>query len=393
MGYVTNSKLSTNNQKPFIMNRIYFDNAATTALSPEVLETMMPYLTEKFGNPSSIYSYGRETRMAVEAARKSVAKMLNAHPAEIFFTSGGTESSNTAIQASVRDLGCRHIITSPIEHHAVSHTVEHLDNMDVVKVSLVKLLPNGHVDLDDLEKLLAASEEKTLVTLMHANNEIGNLLDIHAVGNLCKLYNAIFHSDTVQTVGHFPFDLRNTPVHFITGSAHKFHGPKGVGILYINENVRIKPIVHGGAQERNMRAGTENIYGIVGFARALELATENFETDSAYIGTLKYYMYDELKKNIKGVAFNGDVLGNSLYTVLSVSFPKTEKSEMILFNLDINNICASGGSACTSGAEQGSHVIRAVNNNPNQVTVRFSFSKHNTKAEVDTVIEKLKTLV
>lgn len=393
MGYVTNSKLSTNNQKPFIMNRIYFDNAATTALSPEVLETMMPYLTEKFGNPSSIYSYGRETRMAVEAARKSVAKMLNAHPAEIFFTSGGTESSNTAIQASVRDLGCRHIITSPIEHHAVSHTVEHLDNMDVVKVSLVKLLPNGHVDLDDLEKLLAASEEKTLVTLMHANNEIGNLLDIHAVGNLCKLYNAIFHSDTVQTVGHFPFDLRNTPVHFITGSAHKFHGPKGVGILYINENVRIKPIVHGGAQERNMRAGTENIYGIVGFARALELATENFETDSAYIGTLKYYMYDELKKNIKGVAFNGDVLGNSLYTVLSVSFPKTEKSEMILFNLDINNICASGGSACTSGAEQGSHVIRAVNNNPNQVTVRFSFSKHNTKAEVDAVIEKLKTLV
>ncbi len=375
------------------MQRIYFDNAATTSLDPQVLETMMPYLTEKFGNPSSIYSYGRETRMAVEAARKSVAKILNAHPAEIFFTSGGTESSNTAIQASIRDLGCRHIITSPVEHHAVSHTVQHLDNLDVVKVSYVKLLPNGHVDLEDLERLLAASEEKTLVTLMHANNEIGNILDINAVGELCKLYNAIFHSDTVQTVGHFPFNLRNTPVHFITGAAHKFHGPKGVGILYINENVRIKPFVHGGAQERNMRAGTENIYGIVGFAKALELATENYETDSAHIGTLKYYMHDQLKKNIKGVGFNGDVLGDSLYTVLSVSFPKTEKSEMILFNLDINNICASGGSACTSGAEQGSHVIRAINNNPNQVTVRFSFCKHNTKEEVDEVVEKLKTLV
>ena len=375
------------------MNRIYFDNAATTALDPTVLETMMPYLTEKFGNPSSIYSYGRETRMAIETARKSVAKILNAHPAEIFFTSGGTESSNTAIQASIRDLGCKHIITSPIEHHAVSHTAQHLDNMDVVKVSYVKLLPNGHIDLENLENLLAASEEKTLVTLMHANNEIGNILDINAVGELCKLYNAIFHSDTVQTVGHFPFDLRNTPVHFITGAAHKFHGPKGVGILYINENVRIKPFVHGGAQERNMRAGTENIYGIVGFAKALELATENYEADSAHIGTLKYYMHEQLKKNIKGVGFNGDVLGDSLYTVLSVSFPKTEKSEMILFNLDINNICASGGSACTSGAEQGSHVIRAINNNPNQVTVRFSFSKHNTKEEVDAVVEKLKTLV
>jgi cysteine desulfurase len=374
-------------------SRIYFDNAATTALDPQVLETMMPYLTEKFGNPSSIYSYGRETRMAIESARKSVAKILNAHPAEIFFTSGGTESSNTAITAAIRDLGCKHIITSPIEHHAVSHSVDHIASLNIAKVSLVKLLPNGHIDIEDLEKLLAASDEKTLVTLMHANNEIGNILDLHAVGNLCKLYNAIFHSDTVQTVGHFPFDLRNTPVHFVTGAAHKFHGPKGVGILYINENVKIKPLVHGGAQERNMRAGTENLYGIVGFAKALEMATVTYEEDSASIGTLKYYMMDELKKNIAGVSFNGDVLGRSLYTVLSVSFPKTEKSEMILFNLDINNICASGGSACTSGADQGSHVIRAINNNPNQVTVRFSFSKHNNKAEVDAVVERLKSLV
>jgi cysteine desulfurase len=373
--------------------RIYFDNAATTAIDKEVFNAMVPFLENHFGNPSSIYSYGRETRIAIESARKSVAKILNAHPAEIFFTSGGTESSNTAIQSAVRDLGCRHIITSAIEHHAVSHTVSHFDNIDLVNVSYVKLLPNGHVDMEDLEKLLAASDEKTLVTLMHANNEIGNMLDIYAVGELCKLYNAIFHSDTVQTVGHFPFDLRNTPIHFITGAAHKFHGPKGVGLLYINENVRIKPFIYGGGQERNMRAGTENVYGIVGFAKALELATQQYESESASIGTLKYYMYEELKKHIEGVSFNGDVLGNSLYTVLSVSFPKTEKSEMILFNLDINNICASGGSACTSGSDQGSHVIRAINNNPNQVTVRFSFSKFNTKEEVDSVVAQLKQLI
>ena len=373
--------------------RIYLDNAATTSLDKEVLDAMMPYLTEQFGNPSSIYSYGRETRLAIEQARKTVAKILHAHPAEIFFTSGGTESSNTAINAAVRDLGCRHIITSPIEHHATLHTVEHLDKVDAAKVSYVKLLPNGHVDLDDLEKLLASTDEKSLVTLMHANNEIGNLLDINAVGELCKLYNAIFHSDTVQTVGHHPFNLRNTPIHFITGAGHKFHGPKGTGILYINENVRISPLLLGGGQERNMRAGTENVYGIVGFAKALELAAGNYETDSASIGTLKYYMHDELKKHIPGVSFNGDTLGESLYTVLNVSFPKTEKSEMLLFNLDINNICASGGSACTSGADAGSHVIRAINNNPNQIAVRFSFSKHNTKDEIDTVIAKLKELI
>jgi cysteine desulfurase len=290
-------------------------------------------------------------------------------------------------------LGCKHIITSSIEHHATLHTVEYLDKIDAAKVSYVKLLPNGHIDLEDLEKLLASIDEKTLVTLMHANNEIGNILDITAVGELCKLYNAIFHSDTVQTVGHYPIDLRRAPVHFITAASHKFHGPKGVGILYINENVRINPYIHGGGQERNMRAGTENVYGIVGFAKALELANKNYETDSAYIGTLKYYMHDELKKHIAGVGFNGDVLGDSLYTVLNVSFPKTEKSEMLLFNLDINNICASGGSACTSGADAGSHVIRSINNNPNQIAVRFSFSKYNTKDEIDTVIMKLKELI
>jgi len=373
--------------------RIYFDNAATTPLDPAVLEAMMPYFTDKFGNPSSIYSYGRESRLAIENARKTVAKILNAHPAEIFFTSGGTESSNTAINAAIHDLGCRHIITSPIEHHATMHTVDHLYHQGEVALSHVKLLPNGHIDMENLEQLLANSQEKCLVTLMHANNEIGNMIDLHAVGNLCKMYGAIFHSDTVQTVGHFPFDLRATPVHFITGAGHKFHGPKGVGILYINENVKIKPYIHGGSQERNMRAGTENLYGIVGFAKALELATAEYEKQSNYIKELKLYMMERVKNAVPGITFNGDPLGRSLYTVLSVSFPKTERSEMILFNLDINNICVSGGSACTSGADQGSHVIRAINNDPNQVTVRFSFSKHNTKEEIDFVVEKLKEMI
>jgi len=376
-----------------VQQRIYFDNAATTALAPEVLEVMLPYLTEKFGNPSSIYSYGRESRLAIENARKSVAKILHAHPAEIFFTSGGTESSNTAIIASVRDLGCKRIITSAIEHHAVLHTVEFIRNIGEAQLFFVKILPDGHIDMENLEQLLAASEEKTLVTLMHANNEIGNLLDLNAVGEMCKIYGAIFHSDTVQTVAHYPFDLRHTPVHFITAAAHKFHGPKGVGLLYINENVRIQPYIHGGGQERNMRAGTENIYGIVGFAKALELATMNYETESVAIKSIKLYMAEQLKKHIKGVGFNGDVSERSLYTVLNVSIPKTEKSEMLLYNLDINNICASGGSACTSGADQGSHVIRAINNNPNRVAVRFSFSRYNTTAEVDSVVEKLKELI
>lgn len=374
------------------MDRIYFDNAATTALDKEVLEAMLPYMTTHFGNPSSIYSYGRETRLAIETSRKTVARLLNAHPGEIFFTSGGTESNNTAIGAAIQDLGCKHIISSAIEHHAVLHTVEHYGSGGI-SLSFVKLLPNGHVDLEDLAQQLASHEERCLVTLMHANNEIGNLLDINAVGDLCKKYNAIFHSDCVQTVGHYPIDLRKTPVHFISGSGHKFHGPKGVGILYINDNVKIHPFILGGGQERNMRAGTENVYGIVGFARALEMAMSNFEKDSSYIQSLKTYMIGQLRKNIKCVSFNGDAEGRSLYTVLSASLPKTEKSEMILFNLDINHICASGGSACTSGADQGSHVIHAVNNNPNLVTVRFSFCKHNTKEEIDTVVSKLRELI
>ena len=375
------------------MQRIYLDNAATTALDKEVLEAMLPYMTTHFGNPSSIYSYGRESRLAIENARKTVAKILNANPGEIFFTSGGTESDNMAISTAIRDLGCRHILTSPIEHHAVLHAVEHLNHEGVITTSFVKLLPDGHIDLDDLAKQLAEHKERCLVSLMHANNEIGNLLDIYAAGEICKKYNAIFHSDTVQTVGHYKIDLRKKPVHFATGAGHKFHGPKGVGILYVNDNIKVKPMIYGGGQERNMRAGTENLYGIVGFAKALEIAEANMEKESRYIQSLKTYMIEQLNERIPAVRFNGDYNGQSLYTVLNVSFPKSEKSEMILFNLDMNNICASGGSACSSGADVGSHVIRAINNNPNLVPVRFSFSKHNTTAEIDTVIEKLKEII
>ena len=376
------------------MRRIYFDNAATTALDPEVLNAMMPYLTEKFGNPSSIYSYGRETKMAVEQARKTVAKLLNCNPGEIFFTSGGTESSNTAINAAVRDLGCKHIITSPIEHHATLHTVEMLDKCGLARLSFVKLTPKGHVDLNHLEELLSANE-KSLVTLMHANNEIGNLLKIKAVSELCERYGAIFHSDMVQTIGHYPIDLKSFKVHFVSAAGHKFHGPKGVGMLYINEDIKIQPLLCGGSQERNMRAGTENLYGIVGFAKALELAMQRYEEDSSHISGLKEYMCTRLQSTFPGVICNGDTNGSSLYTVLNVSFPKSDKSEMLLFNLDMAGICVSGGSACSSGANSVSHVIKALYNGQSQemIPIRFSFSRHNTKEEVDEVIEKLKELV
>ena len=375
------------------MEKIYFDNAATTPLDREVLDAMMPYFTEKFGNPSSIYSYGRETRLAVENSRKMVAKLLHAHPSEIFFTSGGTESSNTAINAAVNDLGCTHIITSPIEHHATLHTVEHLQHKGLVSVSYLNILENGHVDINHLEELLKNNSQTTLVTILHANNEIGNITDIETVSNLCKKYQAFFHCDTVQTVGHFNIDLSKLNVHFITGAGHKFHGPKGVGILYVNKEVKITPHILGGSQERNMRAGTENVYGIVGFAKALENAMNNLETDTEYIKGLKYYLAEQLLQHIPGIQLNGDTFGNSLYTVLNVGFPKTPKTEMILFNLDVNHFCVSGGSACTSGANVGSHVINAFKDASTQETIRFSFSKHNKKEEIDSLILILKEII
>ena len=373
------------------MDRIYLDNAATTQLAPEVMEAMLPYLANHFGNPSSIYSYGRETRLAIENARKLVAKNLGVKPGEIFFTSGGTESNNTAIAAAIRDLECKHIISSPIEHHAVLHTVEHYASEKFVTTSFVSILPTGEVDYEDLELQLKESKEKTFVSLMHANNETGVLLDLERAGNLCKKYNAVFHSDCVQTIGHYPLDLTKVFIHFISGASHKFHGPKGSGILYVSDKINIKPYIFGGGQERNMRAGTENVYGIVGFAKALEMAMLNYEKDRAYIQDLKQYMKERLEKEIDQVSFN--CYDNSLYTILSVCFPKTKKAEFLLMNLDINNICASGGSACSSGASIGSHVMQALNKNENCATVRFSLSKYNTKEEIDKVVDKLKELI
>ncbi|MBM3432966.1 MAG: cysteine desulfurase [Bacteroidetes bacterium] len=371
------------------MKRIYLDNAATTAMDPVVLDAMMPYLTEQFGNPSSIYFYGRKSRLAIENARKSVAKSLQVTPGEIFFTSGGTESDNMAIYSAVHDLGCRVIITSPIEHHAVLHAAERQVKDGFAQLKLVKVLPDGHIDLLHLEQLLKETDAKCLVTLMHANNEIGNLLDLHAVAGLCLTHGAIFHSDTVQTVGHYKLDLSHPGIHFATGAGHKFHGPKGIGILYISKEVQVRPMIEGGGQERNMRAGTENLYGVVGFAKALELAETRMEQDQQTIQELKSYLIARLRER-GDVVFNGDVEGKSLYTVLNASFPRTAETEMLLMNLDLRGICVSGGSACSSGADLGSHVIRALGSHTDRVPVRFSFCRHNTKEELDQLLEALK---
>jgi cysteine desulfurase len=371
--------------------KVYFDNAATTPLDKEVLSEMLPFMTEHFGNPSSIHGYGRKTRAAIEAARKKVAKLLNVSPSEIFFTSGGTEADNMAIKSSLYDLGIKHAITSKIEHHAVLHTLEKLAHDGIIKLSFVNLTPDGHIDLKHLEELLLTNN-RSLVSLMHANNEIGNLLPLKDVSELCEKYNAIFHSDTVQTMGHYEMDLQRVKVHFITCAAHKFHGPKGVGFLYVNGDIKINPLIYGGAQERNMRGGTENLYGIVGLAKALEMALDDVKAHQQHIQGLKTYMIEELKKNIPGVEFNGACNTNCLYTVLSVRFPHTKDAEMLLFNLDIAGIAASGGSACSSGSEVGSHVLRGIGVDVTRPSVRFSFSKYNTKEEVDYTIDKLKVL-
>ncbi|MFN8153418.1 MAG: cysteine desulfurase family protein [Bacteroidia bacterium] len=372
--------------------KVYFDNAATTPLIPEVIDAMLPVLQHQFGNPSSIHAYGRETRAAIEMARKKVAGLLKAAPSEIFFTSGGTEADNMAVRCSVHDLGIKHIITSPIEHHAVLHTAEDMAHRGEITLSLVRVDEKGHVDLEHLETLLKENE-RSLVSLMHANNEIGTLLPLQQVGVLCHKYNALFHCDTVQTMGHYYHDLSALEVDFITGAAHKFHGPKGVGFLYISSNVKIKPLITGGAQERNMRGGTENVYGIVGLAKALEICYANMEEDIRKVSDLKSYMIGKLRAEIPGVDFNGDVEeGNSLYTVLNVSFPPTDHSEMLLFNLDIAGIACSAGSACSSGSNVGSHVLTAIGSSPDRPAIRFSFSRYNTREEVDFCISKVKEL-
>ncbi len=371
--------------------KVYLDNAATTAIDKEVFEEMVPYFQEHFGNPSSIHSFGRKTRAAIEKARKIVATNLHVSPSEIFFTSGGTEAINTAITKSVADLGIKNIITSKIEHHAVLHTAESLNQVGKVKLHYVKLVDNGHINMEHLEELLI-SNEKCLVTLMHANNEIGNLLPLKTVADLCEKYNAIFHSDSTQTISHYKIDLQSINVHMINGAAHKFHGPKGIGFLYLSNKVKIQPFIYGGSQERNMRGGTENLYGIVGMGKAFEVAHRDMDAHHEYIQGLKTYMIEQLKKNIVGIEFNGDAEGSSLYTILNVLFPPTENAEMMLFNLDISGIAASGGSACASGSNQGSHVLKNIGSDMSRPSVRFSFSKFTTKEEIDFTLLKLKAM-
>jgi cysteine desulfurase len=371
--------------------KAYLDNAATTPLDKEVVEAMLPTMYEHFGNPSSIHSWGRQTRATIEQVRKNVARIFNCSPSEIFFTSGGTEADNMAIRCSIEGLGIKHAITSPIEHHAVLHTLESMADRGQIKLSIVKLSPQGHIDLADLEKLLKENS-KSFVSLMHANNEIGNLLPIKKVGDLCKKYEAVFHSDTVQTTGHYNIDLKDINVHFINCAAHKFHGPKGVGFIYVRNDIEIAPLIFGGAQERNMRGGTENVYGIVGLGKALEIAYRDLGQHQGQILDLKNYMILQLEKNLPGVEFNGDAKGSSLYTVLNVCLPPTENAEMLVFNLDINGIAASAGSACSSGSNTGSHVLRSIGCDMSRPSVRFSFSKYTTKEEIDYAVSKLKEL-
>lgn len=370
--------------------RVYLDNAATTPLDREVFDAMIPFMLEHFGNPSSIHSHGSRVRAAIEQARKKIAAVFNTSPSEIFFTSGGTESDNTAIRCAVHTHRIRHAVTSRLEHHAVLHTLEELAEQNLIRLSFVRHDEQGNIDLNHLEELLRENPG-SLVSLMHGNNEIGNILPIETVGELCEQYGAFFHSDTVQTVGHYRIDLQKIKVHSIVGAPHKFHGPKGVGFLYVRNDKKIRPFVTGGAQERNMRGGTENVYGIVGMAKAIEIAYRDLEQQAAYIRQLKSYMIERLKSCFDDIRFNGASgdAENSLYTVLNVSFPPSEINDMLLFNLDIHRISASGGSACSSGSSIGSHVLAALPDTAGRGNVRFSFSKYNTKEEIDYTVAKL----
>ncbi len=372
------------------MTRIYLDNAATTPLDPEVLEAILPFYTEHFGNPSSIHSHGREVRSAIEYARKSVAELLNATPGEIFFTSGGTEADNTLINCGIESNKLTHAITSKIEHHAVLHTLEVLEKKGKITLSYVNLDEKGHVDIDHLEYLLKSSP-KSLISLMHGNNEIGNITDLQAIGSLAEEYDALFHSDTVQTIGHYPHNLKDLKVQGIAAAAHKFHGPKGAGFMYIKKGSAIEPFIHGGAQEREMRGGTENVTGIIGTAKALEIAYRDMNEHQRHVQGIKNRMIEKLRAAIPGVGFNGDCTNpdHSLYTVLNVCLPESEDNDMLLFTLDISGISASGGSACSSGATAGSHVLSALETDPNRGAVRFSFSKYTTEDEIDFTVEKL----
>ncbi|MCB4797384.1 cysteine desulfurase family protein [Neotamlana laminarinivorans] len=378
------------------MKKVYFDNAATTKVHDEVVDAMAEVLKNNYGNPSSTHSFGRSSKVLLEKSRNTIAKHLNAEPGEIIFTSGGTESNNLILQSAVNNLNVTHIITSKIEHHAVLNTVNMLHENYGVKVSYVKLDIRGDIDLTHLETLMQ-TEAKTLVSLMHINNEIGNVLNLQKVANLCKKNDVLFHSDAVQSVGHYKLNLKEIPIDFIVASAHKFHGPKGVGFAFVRKNSNLKPIIIGGEQERGLRAGTENLHNIVGMETALKMADKNLESTTSYITDLKQYFIEQLQNKIPNVDFNGTSsnLNNNAYTILNVQLPYlAEKSNMILFQLDLKGIACSRGSACQSGSEKKSHVLTEILNETElqKPSLRFSFSKYNTKAEIDYVVEVLKEL-
>lgn len=380
------------------MKSIYLDNAATTALRDEVTNSMLECLKTHYGNSSSTHSFGRTAKTQVEKARKTIAKYINATPSEIVFTSGGTEADNMALRGAVRDLGVKTIITSKIEHHAVLHTVEQLQKEYNIHVKYVDLADCGTPDLEHLENLLQADTSRKLVTLMHVNNEIGNITDVTAVGTLCKKYNALFHSDAVQSMGHWEWDVQKTNVDFLAASAHKFHGPKGVGFAYIKKDAVVKSLIFGGEQERGLRAGTEAVHNIVGLETAFSLAYEHLNKDREYIRELKHYFIDELRKAFPEVTFNGGCqdMDKSTYTILNVCLPvDEEKARILLFHLDINGIACSKGSACQSGSSKGSHVLSAIlpEEDLKRPSLRFSFSTYNTRAEIDYTIKVLKDFI
>ena len=374
--------------------KVYLDNAATTPIASEVIEEIQPYLNNYFGNPSSTHAFGRKTKNAIEINRKKIADLIRAKNNEIIFTSGGTEADNMALRCAVFDLNVKRIITTKIEHHAVLHTAECLRDQQNVEIIFLATDHNGNPDLVQLESILN-DKVNTLVTLMHANNEIGTLLPIKKVASICAKHKHVyFHSDTVQTMGHYTFNLSETPIDFLTCSAHKLHGPKGVGFLYVNQKISLNPLITGGSQERKNRGGTENLYGIVGLGKAMEMAYENLTSHQKHIQDLKSFMKEELEKIDQRINFNGETSPEkSLYTVLNVCFPADVCNSMLLFSLDIHGIAASGGSACSSGSNQGSHVLAELPHQENCQSVRFSFSRFNTQEDVEFTIEKIRSII
>ena len=374
--------------------KVYLDNAATTPIAEEVIEEIKPYLHTYFGNPSSTHSFGRKTKNAIEINRKKIANFIRAENNEIIFTSGGTEADNMAIRCAVTDLNVQRIITSKIEHHAVGHTVESLKESHNIELIYLETDKYGNPSIKQLKKLLQETT-KTLVSLMHANNEIGTLLPIEEVASLCSNYNHVFfHSDTVQTMGHYYFDVKKLKIDFLVCSAHKFHGPKGIGFLYVNKNLHLNPIITGGSQERSHRGGTENLYGIIGLGKAMELAYSDLVEHQKQIGKIKYYLKEELLKIDSRIKFNGETdKEKSLYTVLSVRFPKDICNSMLLFSLDIHGIASSGGSACSSGSNKGSHVLAELPDQENYQSVRFSFSRYNSIEEINYTLDKIRSII